>query len=92
MNILKIKGIYKTTIVNEFYGNSNFLNQINHEQNTRRRLQGRYKIPSFRNHYGKYSLAVDLPKTFNQMPTQLLNIKNKIGRKKLIKKYFLNYN
>lgn len=90
LQILNIEGIYKTSIVNEFYNDTNLLECIDHQQNTRRRAQKRYKVPSFRNEYGKQSLAVTLPTTLNNMPTNLLKIQNKISRKKLIKKHFLN--
>lgn len=87
--ILNIKCLYKTTIINEFHDNRDFLDCINHEQNTRRRAQGRYKIPNYKNDYGKYSLAVELPSTLNQLPLYLINIRNNYSRKKLIKKHFL---
>lgn len=90
LNILNIKGIYKTTIVNEFYDNPEFLERIDHNQNTRRRAEGRYKIPKFQNNYGKHSLAIRLPSILNQIPTNLLSLRNNINRKKLIKNYFLN--
>lgn len=90
LQILSINNIYKTTIINEFYNNTNILQQLNHEQNTRNRTQGRYKIPRYRTNYGKHSLAVTLPTSLNQLPTQLLDRTNKLSRKKLLKKYLLN--
>lgn len=90
MNILNVKNLFELTIVNEFYNNKKYLQCINHQQNTRRRREGRYKIPKFRNNYGKNSLAVTLPKTLNEMPTNLLNIIDNKYRKKVIKEYFLN--
>lgn len=90
LEILNIDGLYKTSILNEFYDEPNLLQHIDHQQNTRRRAERRYKIPSFRNDYGKKSLAVTLPTTMNNLPTNLLNINNRISRKKLIKKHFLH--
>lgn len=90
LKILNITGIYKTTLINEFYNNQHYLKHIEHHQNTRMRAQGRYQVPSYKNDYGKYSLAVTLPSTFNQLPITLLNLKNKSSRNKLIKNHFMN--
>lgn len=90
LKILNINGIYKTTITNEFYNNQHYLKQIEHDQNTRMRAQGRYQVPSYKNDYGKYSLAVTLPTTFNQLPTTLHNLTNKASRTKLVKNHFMN--
>lgn len=89
LNILSVKNIYKITIINEFYGNTQFLHPISHEYRTRRRTEGRFQIPAFRTNYGKNSLAVTLPTITNEMPTNLLNIHNIFNKKKTLKKYFL---
>lgn len=90
LKIMSIENIYKTTIINEFCNNTNLLQHLNHEQNTRRRTQGRFHIPSFRNNYGKNSLVVTLPTTLNQLPTNILRIRNKTNRKNILKKLLLN--
>lgn len=90
LQILNIKDIYKTTILTEFYNKTGILSLIDHEKNTRSKAQGQYKIPRFRNNYGKNSLAVSLPTTINSIPATILGHNNKIQRKKLIKQYFLN--
>lgn len=90
LQILNIKNIYKTTIINEFYNDINILKPINHNKNTRNAAQGRFQIPRFCNNYGKHSLDVILPTTFNNLPKDLTSITNKLSRKKLIKNHFLN--
>lgn len=90
LHILNINKIYQTTIINEFYNDTKLLQQLDHDQNTRSKTQGRYKIPRFQNNYQKNSLAVTLPSSLNQLPNYLLRITNKLRRKKLIKKHFLN--
>lgn len=90
LQILNIKDIYKTTIITEFYSNTDILSRINHEKNTRSKAQGRFRIPRFRNNYGRNSLDVSLPTTINNIPTMLLQINNKIKRKNLIKQHFLS--
>lgn len=89
LNILNIQNLYKTTIMNEF-NNNEFLKPIQHQQNTRRKAQGRYQIPSYKNDYGKKTLAVTLPTTLNTIPTELLNNTNKMSRKVKIKKFLIN--
>lgn len=39
LQVLNIKNLYKTTIINEFYNNTQFFQQLYHEQNTRNRAQ-----------------------------------------------------
>lgn len=90
LQILNIKDIYKTTIITEFYKNSDIMNKIDHEKNTRTKAQGRYKVPQFRNNYGKNSLAVALPMTINSIPTSILRENNKIKMKKLTKQHYLS--
>ena len=90
LQVLNIKSIYSSTLINEFYNDPTLLIPIDHTYNTRRRTEGRYQVERFRNNYGKNSLKVVLPTLLNKMPTNLLNIQNPYKRKKLLKSYFLN--
>lgn len=90
LNIMNVKNIYKSTIINEFYNDTDLLKPIQHQQNTRRKAQGRYQIPRFKNNYGKNTLAVTLPTTINSIPTDLLKITNKYNKNLKIKKYLIN--
>lgn len=92
LQILNIKDIYKTTIIAEFYNNTDILHRIDHQKNTRSKTQGLFKIPQFRNNYGKNSLNVSLPTTINKIPQTILKTNNKIKRNKLIKKHLLSIN
>lgn len=88
LQILNIKHIYYSTLANEFF-ESSYLHKIVHTHNTRMRAEGRYKVPQYKNNYGRSTLDVTLPKIFNMIPISILSIKNKYTRKKHIKKYFL---
>lgn len=90
LHILKIKSLYETTIVNEFADDNNLIQHINHSQNTRRRIERRCKVPSYKNDYGKRALAVSLPTTLNRLPLTILNNKNKIKKKIALKSHFIN--
>lgn len=87
-NILNVKNIYKSIIINEFH-DENFLEPLDHRYNTRRRSEGRYKVPRFTNKHGKNTLDVQLPSAINSMPVNLLNNENKFKRKILVKKYLV---
>lgn len=90
LNILNIKNIYHTTLANEFYNDARFLQPIDHAHNTRRRAEGRFVEGRFYNEYGRKTLEVTLPKIFNSIPTNIVNIKSKRRRNKMIKEYFVN--
>lgn len=90
LNILNIKNLYNTTIINEFYDDTTYLKNIDHQINTRMRAEGRYQVPSYKNNYGKNSIAVSLPSIMNALPINLLNLRNNPRRKNLIKNHFLH--
>lgn len=90
LSILNITNLYKSTILNEFFEDTVFLQHLNHTQNTRRRVEGRYHIPRFRNEYGRRTLAVSLPAIMNELPVPYLCIRNKPKRKKVFKIHLLN--
>ncbi|KAM7352639.1 uncharacterized protein ACRADG_006262 [Cochliomyia hominivorax] len=90
LNILNVKSIYSTTIVNEFFGDNRFLRIINHPYQTRRRVQNRYQTDRFLNEFGRSTLGVTLPSILNNLPNEILNVKNNFKRKKLIKNFFIN--
>lgn len=89
LKIPNVKTIYYTVLSNEFFNNNEFLKEIDHVYNTRHRAQGRYKVESFHNEYGRRTLNVTLPTIMNKIPTSILSIKNEFKRKKLIKNYFI---
>lgn len=90
VNVLNVKSLYYTTLINEFFNDTRFLKPIDHVHNTRRRAEGRFKVERFRNEYGRNTLAVTLPTIFNTIPTQTLNLKNKYTRNKIIKKHYIS--
>lgn len=87
-NILNVKNIYKSTIINEFK-DENFLEPLDHNYNTRRRSEGRFKIPRYTNKHGKSTLNVQLPTTFNSLPQHIVNTQNHFKHKILVKNYLL---
>lgn len=85
-HLLNINSLYRITIINEFNSETTFLQKIDHAYETRRRLEGRYKIPTYKNMYGKNTIAVQLPTTLNKLPNDVLNITNKTTFKINLKK------
>lgn len=90
LHLLNVKSIYYMTLINEFYRDSRFLKVIDHNHNTRRRQQGKFKVEKFRNEYGRNTLKVTLPTIFNKLPNNIINEKNEFKRKKLIKNYLIS--
>lgn len=90
LGILNIKEIYCITVVREFMDDGSLAKKINHNQNTRRKIEGKYMVPKFKNDYGKYSLSVTLPTIINEIPTNITKERNYNIRTKLIKEYYLN--
>lgn len=88
-NILNIKNIYKSTIINEFL-DEHYLEPVNHRYNTRRRAEGKFKVPRHNNKHGKNTLKIQMPTVLNTVPLNIVHIRNKYKRKKLIKKHFIN--
>lgn len=83
--ILNTNSLYKVTIINDFHPETAFLQKINHAYDTRRRSEGRYKVPTFNNQYGKNTIAVQLPTTLNTLPYNLLELRNNKTFKKHLK-------
>ena len=83
LNALNIKSIYHITLFNEFYKDLWFLDVIDHQYNTRRRAQGRYKVKKFFGEYGRNELSVMLPTICNKIPMNIINENNEFRRKKI---------
>lgn len=87
--LLPAEDLYKITMINTYYCSRNYLQKINHEQNTRNKVNGKFKIPRFRNFHEKHTLEVTLPTIFNELPDALLNIWYVHIRKSKLKNHFL---
>lgn len=81
LQILNIKNLYYSTLANEFLEDNTYLRKIDHTHYTRMRAEGRYKIPQFKNNYGRNTLEVTMPTISNMMPISILNIRNKYTKK-----------
>jgi len=92
MNILTVETIYKITMINTYYEARRYLVKINHEQSTRQKSNSKYKVPRTLNICGQNTLEYIIPTIFNELTTDLTNIKNKDERKHKIKKFFSNRN
>ena len=86
---LTIENIYKLTIINEFHNVPTLRERVEHTQNTRWRLNGRYKIPKFSNNFGRRTLECTVPRICNSLPISILNITLEYHRKKRLKSYLL---
>ena len=51
-DFFNIEAIFKLTLINEFYTSAEYRNRIDHPHGTRRKVEGRYKVPLFTNFYG----------------------------------------
>lgn len=89
-NVLNIRQIFAITIASEFSEDPILARKIRHQYNTRRRSEGWYEVPKFANEYGKLSLTVAVPMILNDIPKELLEIRNKTSKMKKIKNYFIN--
>lgn len=87
-NILNVKNIYKSTIINEFQ-DEHYLKPVDHQYNTRRKAEGKFKVPKHNNKHGKNTLHIQMPTVLNTLPQNLINIRNKFKRKKLIKNFLI---
>lgn len=90
LNILNVKNIYHTTIIKEFENSNRFLQPLNHQHNTRKKAQGRYKVGRFTNEYSRCTLSVALPSILNSIPINIIKTNPKYKRYKLIKEYLIN--
>ena len=88
--LLNVKNIFKITLVSEFHGDERFLEIIDHSHSTRRKTEGRFKVPLYKNDYGKHSLEVQLPIALNLMPKDIIDIKNNFQGKNQIKTFLPN--
>ena len=88
--LLTVKSILNITLFSEFHKDAHFLNTIDHPHQTRRRCANRYKIPAFKNNYGKNSLEVQLPTFLNSVHSNILILNKKYKQKNEIKLFLLN--
>ena len=65
------------------------MNKISHAQNTRRKIEGKFTLPQTSNNYGERTLECQVPKIFNDLPQQLLNLKDHRKRKRQIKEFYI---
>lgn len=85
---LKVENIFKLVNLNEYYEKMEYRIPITHEYKTRAKTEGKYQKPKFFNTYGKFSLPCLMPRLLNTLPPELLNVRNKLKRKKLLKNFF----
>lgn len=91
LRILSVNSIYKTTLAIEFFNDTRFLQKIDHNYQTRRNVEGRYRVQKYRNDYGKSTLSVKLPTILNDIPPEVLEkCNNKNIRNKILKNYFIS--
>ncbi|XP_036325021.1 uncharacterized protein LOC118738204 [Rhagoletis pomonella] len=77
-------------VLNEFYDATQFIKPIDHKYKTRRREEGRFQVPKFRNEYSKHSLSVTMPTLLNELPANNLNLPKTPQGKTLINNHYLN--
>lgn len=89
VRVLTVKQIFNMTAALEYYDDERFRTLISHNFNTRRRAEGLYHLPSFKNVYGKRQLMYTIPNILNILPNSLRNLNHINLRKKRLKQYFL---
>ena len=87
-NILTVENIFKTSIIDLYYKDKNFLIPISHLQFSRRKVSCKFKVPRFYNTFGKQTLPCIVPEIFNELPEGLLNISNIKRRKLQIRQFY----
>lgn len=85
-----IETLYKMTMINTFYEDKQFLKKIDHDIKTRRKMNEKYQTHRCINIFDECTLRNQLPKIFNELPKELINIKDINKRKRQIKIYFSN--
>jgi len=88
-SFLNIENIFKITLLNEFYDDSEFRQAIDHEYSTRQKTQGKYKTSKYWNLYSMNTLRCTMPRLFNGLPGDLLYAGDVFNRKKALKRHFL---
>ena len=73
----------KKRSIAEFHGDASFLETIDHSHATRKKPEGRFKVPLYKNDYGKHSLELQLTTALNMMPKDIINIKNNFQKNKI---------
>ena len=89
---LNVSNIYKLTLVNLFYEEKQYSVKIDHDIQTRRKTEGRFKVRKWNNVYGKFSLPILIPTLMNELPVNLLEIKPEMRRKTALKKHYIPLN
>ena len=89
-HFLEIHELHKITMINTYINSKEHLIKIDHSQNTRQKVQGSFKVRKYSNTFGKHTLPTLVPSIINEIPHQLIEIKNCQTRKRKIKEFFLN--
>ena len=89
---LKVENIFKLTMINTYFNSKEYLKKIDHNQCTRNKSSGKYKVARFYNSFGKFTLPVILPTIFNALPENLTRIQCNHLRKTQLKNYFFSIN
>ena len=90
IRILNVENIFKSTVLNTYYNEMTYRQKIDHSHDTRRKMEGKYKVGKCTNNYGKYAFESLIPTIFNELPCELLEIKDPYKRKKKIKTHLLD--
>lgn len=86
-DILTFNGLYKYTMVIEYYYNNELRKIVDNEYNIRKK---RFIIPLTFNKYGDRQLEVVIPKIFNEIPENLQKLTHISAVKKEIKTFLLD--
>lgn len=84
---LSITALHKITMINIYKNSTTYLKKIDHTQNTRHKISGKYQVKPFLNDYGKNTLACLVPTIFNEIPAEIIDLKNTTLQKSKLKEY-----
>ena len=87
---LKIESLFQSTMLNTYYDSREYFFKIDHLHNTRQKIQGYFKVKSYFNNYGKYTLPSMLPLIANKLPANFMEFRNHAERKRKLKEFFKN--
>ena len=89
LKFLNVFGIYKQKIIIKNQHTNCYKKKISHQHETRRQVEGLFKVPKSCNKYGDSTAKVIVPKLFNLLPKSLLEISSKSVFKRKVTEWVL---
>jgi Reverse transcriptase (RNA-dependent DNA polymerase) len=89
-NFLPVNKLFEFKFILNHYFENIYKAPLDHNINTRLRLQEKFKLPSFNNKFGKRRLEYRVPATFNNIPSDLRHLEKYLFVKTEMKNWLIN--